>query len=102
GLVFGGRSVEHEVSIVSARTVARGLADAGHDVVPLALAQDGCWVFPDASQAALSGGVKATAPLALPISVTVRHLLAAHCDVVFPITPGTWGEAGTLQGLCEM
>jgi D-alanine-D-alanine ligase len=102
GLVFGGRSVEHEVSIVSARTVARALVDAGYDVVPLALAQDGCWVGPDASQAALSGGMKAIEPLQLPIAVTVRHLLAAHCDVIFPITHGTWGEDGTLQGLCEM
>ncbi len=101
-LVFGGRSVEHEVSIVSARTVARALAEAGHEVVPLALAQDGCWVGPDASHAALAGGVKAIEPLGLPIAVTVRHLLAAHYDVAFPITHGTWGEDGTLQGLFEM
>lgn len=102
GVVFGGRSVEHEVSIVSARTVARALADAGHEVRPLALAQDGCWVGAEASQAALEGGVKAIEPLGLPIAVTVRHLLAAHCDVLFPITHGTWGEDGTLQGLFEM
>ena len=102
GLVFGGRSVEHEVSIVSARTVARALAEAGHEVVPLALAQDGCWVGPEASLAALSGGVKALEPLGLPVVVTVRNLLAAHCDVVFPIAHGTWGEDGTLQGLFEM
>lgn len=102
GLVFGGRSVEHEVSIVSARTVAKALAEASHEVLPLALAQDGCWVGADASQAALSGGVKAIEPLGLPVAVTVRHLIAAPCDVLFPITHGTWGEDGTLQGLFEM
>jgi D-alanine-D-alanine ligase len=102
GLVFGGRSVEHEVSIVSARTVAKALADAGHTVLPLALAQDGCWVGADASKAALSGGVKAIEPLGLPVVASVRHLLTAQCDVLFPITHGTWGEDGTLQGLFEM
>lgn len=102
GLVFGGRSVEHEVSIVSARTVARALTDAGHEVVPLAVAQDGCWVGPEASAAALAGGVKALEPIGLPVAVTLRHLLAARCDAVFPITHGTWGEDGTLQGLFEM
>ena len=44
GLVFGGRSVEHEVSINSARSVAVGLAEAGHEVVPLGIAPDGCWL----------------------------------------------------------
>ena len=102
GLVFGGRSVEHEVSIVSARTVAKALADAGHTVLPLALAQDGSWVGAEASRAALAGGVKAIEPLGLPVVATVRHLLTAPCEVLFPITHGTWGEDGTLQGLFEM
>ncbi len=46
GVIFGGRSVEHQVSIRSARTVARGLPDAGHQVTPLGIAQDGCWISP--------------------------------------------------------
>jgi D-alanine-D-alanine ligase len=42
GVVFGGRSVEHQVSIRSARTVVQGLRAAGHTVTPLGIAQDGC------------------------------------------------------------
>src|SRR3982751_1299463 len=51
GVVFGGRSVEHEVSINSARTVAQALAQAGHEVVPLGIAPDGCWLSPAGGRA---------------------------------------------------
>ncbi len=102
GVIFGGRSVEHQVSLNSARTVSRALTEAGHEVVPLGIAQDGCWLGPEASGAALAGGIKAIEPLGLPVPPTLRHLLAAGVDAVFPIVHGTWGEDGTLQGLCEM
>jgi D-alanine-D-alanine ligase len=101
-LVFGGRSVEHQVSIVSARAIAGALREAGHEVTPLGIAQDGCWVGAEASAAALEGGIRSLDPLGLPVPPTLRHLLSARADVVFPIVHGTWGEDGSLQGLCEM
>ena len=55
GVVFGGRSAEHRVSIRSARTVAGALREAGYRVWPLGIDLDGCWVDRDTSQAALSG-----------------------------------------------
>ena len=102
GVIFGGRSVEHQVSIRSARTVVEGLRAAGHQVTPLGIAQDGCWIDAEASEAVLSGGVAAIPPVELPIAPTLRHLLASGVEVLFPIVHGTWGEDGTLQGLCEM
>jgi D-alanine-D-alanine ligase len=104
GVVFGGRSVEHQVSIVSARTVASGLREAGHDVIALGIAQDGCWMDERSSSAVLAGAAKAIPPLGMPPPATLRHLLAAsaNLDAVFPIVHGTWGEDGTLQGLFEM
>lgn len=102
GVIFGGRSVEHQVSIRSARTVVQGLRAAGHQVTPLGIAQDGCWIDSEASEAVLSGGIAAIAPLEIPIAPTLRHLLASGAEVLFPIVHGTWGEDGTLQGLCEM
>ncbi|MEO8503864.1 MAG: D-alanine--D-alanine ligase family protein [Acidobacteriota bacterium] len=102
GVIFGGRSVEHQVSLNSARTVTRALTEAGHETIPLGIAQDGCWLGHEASAAALSGGIKSIEPLGIPVPPTLRHLLAASLDVVFPIVHGTWGEDGTLQGLCEM
>ena len=102
GVIFGGRSVEHQVSIRSARTVVQGLRAAGHQVTPLGIAQDGCWIDSEASEAVLSGGIAAIAPLEMPVAPTLRHLLASGVEVLFPIVHGTWGEDGTLQGLCEM
>lgn len=103
GVVFGGRSVEHQVSIRSARTVVQGLRDAGHSVTPLGIAQDGCWIDAEASEAVIaSAATKEIPPLEIPIAPTLRHLLASGVEVVFPIVHGTWGEDGTFQGLCEM
>jgi D-alanine-D-alanine ligase len=102
GLVFGGRSVEHEVSVNSARAVAAALAQAGYEVVPLGIAPDGWWIAPAQSEPALDGDLKALPAAGGAIAPSLRHLLDARVDVVFPLVHGTWGEDGTLQGLCEM
>jgi D-alanine-D-alanine ligase len=80
----GGRSSEHEVSLTSARTVAQGLRDAGHEVVSVLLERDGTWRH-EGEELALHPG---------------RGLLDA--DVVFPILHGPYGEDGTVQGLLEL
>ncbi|MEM8994531.1 MAG: D-alanine--D-alanine ligase family protein, partial [Acidobacteriota bacterium] len=105
GLVFGGRSVEHKVSVVSARTVDAALADAGFTAVPLGVAQTGAWVAPDVARRALDGeldelGAREAGDRSAVASL--GHLVDADVDVIFPIVHGTWGEDGTLQGLCEM
>lgn len=102
GLVFGGRSVEHRVSVNSARTVAAALASAGHEVVPLGIAEDGCWLAPALGARALAGEIDALPAANQPIAGTLAHLLEARVEAIFPITHGTWGEDGALQGLCEM
>lgn len=102
GLVFGGRSVEHRVSVTSARTVAAGLEESGHTVVPLGIAEDGCWVSHEESLSALEGAVDALVGRGQPVAATLQRLLDASPEVVFPLVHGTWGEDGTLQGLCEM
>lgn len=102
GVVFGGRSVEHQVSIRSARTVAQGLRQAGHRVTALGIAQDGCWIDHGTSEAILDGDVRAIEPLGVPVAPTLQHLISSGVEVVFPIVHGTWGEDGTLQGLFEM
>jgi len=102
GVVFGGRSVEHQVSIRSARTVIEGLRKAGHTVTPLGIATDGCWIDGEASAAVIRGDFKEIPPVGVPIAPTLRHLLASGIEVAFPIVHGTWGEDGTMQGLFEM
>ncbi|MCC7070809.1 MAG: D-alanine--D-alanine ligase [Deltaproteobacteria bacterium] len=102
GVIFGGRSVEHVVSVRSARTVVEGLRTAGHDAVPLGIAENGAWLAPDVAARTLASTDKA-----LPVPqgeprATLRHLLDARLDAAFPIVHGTFGEDGCLQGLCEM
>jgi D-alanine-D-alanine ligase len=80
----GGRSSEHDVSLVSAATVGQGLRDAGHEVVAVELARDGTW-WHESEELALHPG---------------RGLLDA--DVVFPVLHGPFGEDGTVQGLLEL
>lgn len=102
GVVFGGRSAEHEVSIDSARTVAGGLREAGHEVVPLGIAPDGGWASGQASAAALAGETDRLESTGEPPLATLGRLVEAAPEVVFPIVHGTWGEDGTLQGFCEI
>ncbi len=101
GLIFGGRSVEHEVSITSARTVAQGLHEAGHEVVPLPIGPDGVWAAREVGERALSGELDRLPSGGGSILPSLRHLLDAELDAVFPIAHGTWGEDGTLQGFLE-
>lgn len=102
GLIFGGRTVEHEVSVRSARTVASGLREAGYVVVPLGIAMDGCWVPEAVAMAALNEECDHLSATGGAIAASLSPLLESQVDVLFPIIHGTWGEDGTLQGLCEM
>lgn len=102
GLVFGGRSVEHRVSILSARTVASGLEEAGHQVVPLGLGRDGSWADRETSRTALAGGLDAIAPTGVALPRALGGWSEAEVEVLFPIVHGTWGEDGSLQGFFEI
>lgn len=99
--MFGGRSAEHLVSVRSAKTVAEGLRAAGHEVVPLGIAQTGAMVDVETAGRILREADEVTAPGA-PIRASYRTLLEVDVDVVFPIVHGTFGEDGTLQGLLAM
>lgn len=102
GLVFGGRSVEHEVSVRSARAVAEALAAAGHEVVPLGIGEDGVWVGRERAAEALGRHRDVLGPGGGPVAPSLARLIDDPPEVLFPLVHGTWGEDGTLQGLCEM
>lgn len=82
-VLSGGRSSEHDVSLRSGAAVARGLREAGHEVVEVTIGRDGRWSAP--------GGTVELAPGA--------GLLGA--DAVFPALHGAFGEDGSVQGLLE-
>ena len=101
GVVFGGRSVEHQVSVASARAVARGLRQAGHRVTPLGIAPDGCWVDVATAERVLDSAAAAITPVGGAVAPTLGVLLGSGVEVVFPVVHGSWGEDGALQGCCE-
>jgi D-alanine-D-alanine ligase len=103
-LVFGGRSGEHDVSIVSARSVHRALDAARYDVVPMAIDRNGLWADPETSRRVLAESTdRADGAVAFAgASRLDRRLLDEDFDVAFPVLHGPYGEDGTIQGLFEM
>lgn len=102
GLIFGGRSVEHLVSVRSARSVHEGLVAAGHDVIPLGISANGAWVPADVATAALAGELHRLPEPSPAAARSIAAVADVDIDAVFPIVHGTYGEDGTLQGFCEM
>jgi D-alanine-D-alanine ligase len=105
GLLFGGCSGEHEVSISSARSIAQALtAEANaekYELLPFYIQKDGQWQAPDIARQVLASGK------AIPVSDEKGNLWqfpgeAATIDVWFPILHGPNGEDGTVQGLLKL
>lgn len=112
GLLFGGRSVEHEVSVASATSILRALDPSRYDVQLIAIDADGHWHL---GQGDLPPELVATrgtevAPPSVPGRRTLVEIAdvvgggeqAPELDVIFPIIHGTRGEDGTLQGMLEL
>jgi D-alanine-D-alanine ligase len=113
GILFGGRSVEHEVSVISAQGVMDAIDQNRFQAVPIGITKDGTWLTPRETQtaltaikgkrmASLSGG-RQSAEKHPVRGFTGRFLTVLHkLDVLFPLVHGTYGEDGSLQGLLEM
>ena len=115
GLVFGGRSVEHEVSVVSAQHVIAAAARDRFEVVPIGVTKDGAWLSTEETAAQLARPEPPFQKQLLrvgteprPVGQEGRTVLGAapgalaSVDVVFPLIHGSHGEDGTLQGLLEL
>jgi D-alanine-D-alanine ligase len=106
-VLFGGRSVEREVSRVSARTIVGSLDPKKYEVVPLAVGEDGRFLPAPASAKLLSEGKVPERYLAAEGSAGSTALVPAEiapgrADIVFPIIHGSTGEDGALQGFLEI
>lgn len=110
GIVYGGRSGEHEVSLRSAASVLAAIDKKKYDVVPIGIAKTGRWVLGEDAQQLLAGAAEATrTSTALAKRAPKGELAAQGCqaealgvDVLFPVLHGTFGEDGTIQGLFEL
>jgi D-alanine-D-alanine ligase len=110
GLMFGGRSAEHEVSVASARSLYPVLDREKYNIIPIGIMRDGAWVRPLDVELALRDGLDGAAvePIALNPDPTEPALLVGEerrpvaVDVVFTVLHGTYGEDGTVQGALEI
>lgn len=120
GLVFGGRSGEHEVSLASATSVMANLDKDKYEVVPIGITKEGSWLLGTEPAKLLAAeqsashdeGLDQTTAVTLTGDPSLRRLIPvesgedlganAALDVIFPVLHGTYGEDGTLQGLLEM
>jgi D-alanine-D-alanine ligase len=116
GVIFGGRSGEHEVSLASARSVMDAMDKQKYEIVPIGITHEGRWIASgDPMKALEAGDVDASQPAALlgdpsqhslmRLQDTERAIEAtrlAELDVIFPVLHGPYGEDGTVQGLLEL
>jgi D-alanine-D-alanine ligase len=104
GILFGGRSGEHEISLRSARSILKAIDRKKFDVVELGIAKDGRWLAGPDSQALL-GDSSTTEPSTTGLTIAAAAAEptgTTGLDVVFPVLHGTFGEDGTIQGLLEL
>jgi D-alanine-D-alanine ligase len=122
GILFGGRSSEHEVSLLSAASILKAIDRRKFDVVPIGITKQGRWLAEADAHDLLKGKgsmaarrLRAGDPEATPgaklLQEGIPTLLApepsapgnlAALDVVFPVLHGSFGEDGTIQGLFEL
>jgi D-alanine-D-alanine ligase len=116
GVVFGGRSGEHEVSLASAQSVMNAIDKEKYEVVPIGITKAGQWIASgDPMKALEAGDAQASRPAALLGDPSHRGLMRlqdteqaieatrlTELDVVFPVMHGPYGEDGTVQGLLEL
>ena len=122
GLVFGGRSGEHDVSLASANSIIKSLDAEKYEVVPIGITREGRWLLGTEPQKLIAAERQAvessdlegeqTTAVTLTGDPSLRRLIPLQSgeqlrdngalDVILPVLHGTYGEDGALQGLLEM
>ncbi len=99
GVIFGGMSTEHDVSIVSGTSVIKNLDKTKYEIYPIYIDQKGNWYkYSDPEEKILEVGAKINATE--KIENIIEYL--KNLDVLFPVLHGLYGEDGTIQGLFEL
>jgi D-alanine-D-alanine ligase len=124
GVLFGGRSGEHEVSLRSAASIIDAMDKSRYEVVPIGITKEGRWLAAGEAERLLGGTYRALPradagepadtirseagvlqhglPMVLAPDPSQRDTASRPLDVIFPILHGTFGEDGTVQGLLEL
>ena len=114
-ILFGGKSAEHEISLISARNIVEAMNKTKYEIVAIGIDKQGQWFF-DEGQRLLGGGKKAQVKLTRrsgstavvpgakksPLIQLAPRRALGEVDVVFPVLHGPFGEDGTVQGLLKL
>ncbi len=115
GIIFGGKSGEHEVSLTSAQNIIAAMDKNKYKIVPIGITKQGLWLTGDTVMkqltaaatmppqlAAVGGQAKRSLVPFLDDSVVAKGSKMGALDVIFPVLHGPMGEDGTVQGLLEL
>lgn len=112
GVLFGGRSGEHEISLTSAASVINALDPRNYDVVPIGITREGRWKVRPGALRFLPEVLKKGETVIPSVDPSGPRLVRRHSrvprfarldvDIIFPVLHGTFGEDGTIQGLLEL
>ncbi len=113
-VIFGGKSNEHDISLISASNVIANLDKSKYDIIPIGITKTGRWFFYPGDVDAIKENKWETFPDNVPAAILPDPLYRGiatildgeinivKVDVVFPVLHGKYGEDGTLQGLLDM
>lgn len=105
-VLFGGRSGEHEVSLVSANSVIERLDPEKYEVIPIGITKEGRWIAgPDSMKLLKSGKAPSESNAIIapePTEIMQAESAKQGIDVVFPVLHGPYGEDGAVQGFLEL
>ncbi len=114
GILFGGKSAEHEISVISARNIVAAIDKSKYDIVSIGIDKHGRWILDEGARLLRDGRQKEVKPRGndavavlpgatrSPVMRMARRPLLAGVDVVFPVLHGPFGEDGTVQGLLRL
>jgi len=105
GLVFGGKSAEHDVSIMSARSVYKELLSTEFEAFPIYINKDGYWINSETSKRVVKGDIEQTKNINSEyqnIFTSLVNNFPENIDLVFPLMHGPFGEDGKIQGFFEV
>src|SRR3990167_3657461 len=116
GIIFGGKSAEHEISLLSAKNVAEAIDQDKYEVVLMAIDKKGKWFLGDRAKIFLNSNDPKLIKLNLEAGQSAALIPQSEgkiinpdtgqsdqsIDVIFPILHGPFGEDGTIQGLLKL
>lgn len=99
GVIMGGRSVEHEISLRSSEHILASLRPEFYDVTHFGIDREGRWLSGNQVKSQLEAGKRESLSSKMTSEILSSLL---HCDIIFPVLHGPYGEDGTMQGFLEI